>query len=625
MTNRIKTTTLLLLTTTLFCSCNGKKQSENSGSSKETNDSTSYSDTVKSETSKSEELTWDMLYEASDGIAVESQIIRSSTTDAGDDVDNIVTYNSCLLDYETTSEEYSYRLYSDIYDEDYYKDSDPIPYDKLNPTRNSLYLMRDYVQGKDGKLIDKRLTRNNAIVSTYGRKDGSTSETVGIDFASVGFYNFFFSLSPTDFKKGNEKYSFVLDTENMQEPTSLAYTAVALTAGMSETSLKSLTLYTDGYRITSYEAEMEPVVADDWLPGVIYTFKTYAKGNIIAAGKGDETVTKHFLKKNEKTEDENLKASFERLKSGNYTETLSIKTKGDDETSEVTKYKRNNNTIAVLSSEEITSAYYLTDENKKQKLRYLNGGYYKDGGETVADSLFPTFDISTAMFDKTEDGKYHFSMIDTGVMDCYASLFTDASITATINELDISISSDTITVLMKGKDNTNSSFELTSVYSDIGNTDNGIDINNLKSMDDLTWKDILSIEDYQMSIEKITEENLNKIPLLNNGYFDVSANTYQDQLRFDYSIGNVYSLFDEDQNGIISKKETEAYYTFRDNLYSLYQSSLEKNGFMNITSTKENDHVVSMSATNPSFSVTVSMLEKDSTKRDITFRIAVII
>lgn len=624
MTNRIKATAFLLLSASLFCSCNGNKESEKSDSSKGTTDSEKNTSTSNSEINKSDELTWDMLYEVSDGVSVESQIIRSSTTDAGDDVDNIVTYNSCLLDYETTSEEYSYRLYSDSYDEDYYKESDPIPYDSLKPTRNSLSLMRDYIKGKDGLLVDKRLTRNNTLVNKYGRKDGSTSDTVGIDFITSGFYNFFYSFSPADFRKGDEKYSFVLDTENMQEPTSLAYTASALTAGMSETSLKNLTLYTDGYHIISYEAEMEPVIADDWFPGVIYTFKTYAKGNIIAFGKDDETVTKHFLKASEKSEDEKLKSAFDNLKIGNYTENVTLKTKGEDKNGiETFEYRRVSNTMAVLSSDEITSAYYVTNENKKQKLRYLNGGYYKDGGETVADSLFPTFDISTALFEKEEDGKYSFSMVDTGVMDCYASLFTDYTITATMKSLVISIEDDTITVDIDGKDSNNSSIQLTAVYSNIGSTDNGIDINNLKSMDDLTWKDILSSEDYSLCTSEISEAILNLIPLLNNGYFDAVASTYHNQLRLDYSIGNVYSLFDADQNGILSKKETESYYSFRDGLYSLYQSALEKNGFTNITSTKENDHVTSMNATNASLSITITMLENDSTKRDITFRIAV--
>lgn len=620
MTNRIKATALLLFSFSLFCSCEKGNGSDTTSSIE---DSSSFSE-GKSDSIKSEELTESMLYEASYGVAVESQIVHSSTTDAGDDVDNIVTYNSCILDYETTANEYSYRLYSDIYDENHYKDTDPIPYENLNPNRKSLSMMRDYTVSKDGMLLDKRLTKDNTIVTYFGRKDGSVNETVGISYTTSGFYNFFSAFSSSDFKKGEEKYSFILDTENVLDASALSEAAVCMTAGLNTTALKSLTLYTDGYHITSYEAELEPVVADDWIPGVVYTFKTFMKGNIIAIGKDDSTVTKHFLNVIDKSEDEKLKSAIDSLKLGNYTEKVTFNRKGEDETkqSEV-EYQRVGNTMCLLSSDGVKSGYYVTEASKRQNLRYLNGGYYKDGSEVVNDIPFASFDMSLSLFDKTDDGKYHFSMVDTGVLDCTSSLFADGLSSSALNDVVIEVKDNSVVVSLKGKDSMNASFEATVTYSDIGTTDNGIDIEHLESMDDLTWKDILSPDDYLYVTENINEDILNQIPLLNNGYFSVTPSLYNAKLRFDYSLGNVYSLFDEDQNGILSKKETENYYVFRDNLYSLYQVSLAKKGFENISFSKENDHIISMETENEDVSLTITILEKDATSRDLAFRIAV--
>ena len=175
---------------------------------------------------------------------------------------------------------------------------------------------------------------------------------------------------------------------------------------------------------------------------------------------------------------------------------------------------------------------------------------------------------------------------------------------------------------MKGKDNTSSEFVLKTVYSDIGTTDNGIDVNNLKSSDELTWKDLLSTKDYNLATSNIAEKYLNMIPTLNNGYFDATATKYDNQLRLDYILGNVYTLFDEDQNEILSKKETEKYYSFRDTLYSYYQSALEKNGFSDIVSTKEHEHITKLTAKKEVISLQVSIIE-DATTRDLTFRIGV--
>ena len=112
------------------------------------------------------------------------------------------------------------------------------------------------------------------------------------------------------------------------------------------------------------------------------------------------------------------------------------------------------------------------------------------------------------------------------------------------------------------------------------------------------------------------------IPTLNNGYFDATATKYNNQLRLDYILGNVYTLFDEDQNEILSKKETEKYYSFRDTLYSYYQSALEKNGFSDIVSTKENEHITKLTAKKEVLSLQVSIIE-DATTRNLTFRIGV--
>ena len=611
-----------VLTIALLCSCNNGKESSSVNSGKPSN-------TTEKETTTpslpAEELTEEMLIEASSGVAVESKLVNSTVTDAGGIA--IVAYNSCLLDYETTIDEYAFRLYSDKFEEGYYKVTDPIPFDTLKPNRNTISMMRDYIEDNDGFLVDRRLTKKNEIIDKYGRKDGSTNDKVGVSFSTVGFYNFFSSFTASDFVKGETKNTFVLDTEHMQEPESLTLTASALTAGIAQTALKSLTVYTDGYHITSYDAVMEPVVNTDLIPGYVITQNMYARGTLKGIGKDDDFVTRHFLKKNEGTKKQKLEDILLKLKQGNYTETLSFQSR-DDEGEAVNakrRYQRVDSTMVVSelknSKYSVTDSYYITEEGKKQKLRYLNDSFYKEGKEVVNDIAFPDFDIDTVFFTET-DGTYLFTMVDSGVGSLTASAFTNYEVKANLVSLEIKEEENTVSMTMKGKDNTSSEFVLKTVYSDIGTTDNGIDVNNLKSSDELTWKDLLSTKEYNLATSNIAEKYLNMIPTLNNGYFDATATKYNNQLRLDYILGNVYTLFDEDQNEILSKKETEKYYSFRDTLYSYYQSALEKNGFSDIVSTKENEHITKLTAKKEVLSLQVSIIE-DATTRNLTFRIGV--
>ena len=611
-----------VLTIALLCSCNNGKESSSVNSGKPSN-------TTEKETTTpslpAEELTEEMLIEASSGVAVESKLVNSTVTDAGGIA--IVAYNSCLLDYETTIDEYAFRLYSDKFEEGYYKVTDPIPFDTLKPNRNTISMMRDYIEDNDGFLVDRRLTKKNEIIDKYGRKDGSTNDKVGVSFSTVGFYNFFSSFTASDFVKGETKNTFVLDTEHMQEPESLTLTASALTAGIAQTALKSLTVYTDGYHITSYDAVMEPVVNTDLIPGYVITQNMYARGTLKGIGKDDDFVTRHFLKKNEGTKKQKLEDILLKLKQGNYTETLSFQSR-DDEGEDVNakrRYQRVDSTMVVSelknSKYSVTDSYYITEEGKKQKLRYLNDSFYKEGKEVVNDIAFPDFDIDTVFFTET-DGTYLFTMVDSGVGSLTASAFTNYEVKANLVSLEIKEEENTVSMTMKGKDNTSSEFVLKTVYSDIGTTDNGIDVNNLKSSDELTWKDLLSTKEYNLATSNIAEKDLNMIPTLNNGYFDATATKYNNQLRLDYILGNVYTLFDEDQNEILSKKETEKYYSFRDTLYSYYQSALEKYGFSDIVSTKENEHITKLTAKKEVISLQVSIIE-DATTRDLTFRIGV--
>lgn len=610
-----------VLTLFLICSCNNAKESDSVKSDKPSN--ITEKETATTASLPSEELTEEMLIEASSGVAVESMLVNSTVTDAGEIA--LVAYNACLLDYETTIDEYAYRLYSDKFDENYYKVTDPIPFDTLVPNRNTISMMKDYIEDKDGNLIDRRLTKNNEIVEQYGRKDGTTNDKVGINFASVGFYNFFSSFTSSDFVKGKEKNSFTLDTEHMQEPESLLLTAAAMTAGIAQTSLKSLTVYTDGYHITSYDATMEPVVNTDLIPGYIITQNMYAKGTIKGLGKDNEIVTRHFLKKKEGVKKQELEDILLKLKQGNYTETLSFQSRDDEGEvmSNKRRYQRVDNTMVVseLKADKysVMDSYYITEDGKKQKLRYLNESFYREGKEVVNDIAFPDFDIDTVFFTET-NGTYLFTMVDSGVSSLLASSFTDYEVKASLVSLEIKPEENSISLTMKGKGYTSSEFILQTVYSDIGTTDNGIDVNNLKSSDELTWKDLLSTEDYNLATSNIAEKYLNMIPTLNNGYFDVVATKYNNQLRLDYAIGNVYTLFDEDQNEILSRKETENYYSSRDTLYSYYQAALEKNEFVDVVSTKENEHITKLSAKKDTISLQVSIIE-DATTRDLTFRI----
>lgn len=610
-----------LLTIVLLCSCNNGKESSSVNSGKPSN-------TTEKETTTpslpAEELTEEMLIEASSGVAVESKLVNSTVTQQEI---AIVAYNSCLLDYETTIDEYAFRLYSDKFEEGYYKVTDPIPFDTLEPNKNTISMMRDYIEDNDGFLVDRRLTKKNEIVDKYGRKDGSTNDKVGVSFSTVGFYNFFSSFTASDFVKGETKNTFVLDTEHMQEPESLTLTASALTAGIAQTALKCLTVYTDGYHITSYDAVMEPVVNTDLIPGYVITQNMYARGTLKGIGKDNDLVTRHFLKKNEGTKKQKLEDILLKLKQGNYTETLSFQSR-DDEGEAVNakrRYQRVDSTMVVSelknSKYSVTDSYYITEEGKKQKLRYLNDSFYKEGKEVVNDIAFPDFDIDTVFFTET-DGTYLFTMVDSGVGSLTASAFTNYEVKANLVSLEIKEEENTVSMTMKGKDNTSSEFVLKTVYSDIGTTDNGIDVNNLKSSDELAWKDLLSTKEYNLATSNIAEKYLNMIPTLNNGYFDATATKYNNQLRLDYILGNVYTLFDEDQNEILSKKETEKYYSFRDTLYSYYQSALEKNGFSDIVSTKENEHITKLTAKKEVISLQVSIIE-DATTRDLTFRIGV--
>lgn len=620
MKKQIRYTLVSLLSIMFLASC-GEQKSE--GTEKTTENTTDTAPVT--EIQKTDELTEAMLYQASEGIAVESQLVRSTITDNGEI--QIVMYNSSYLDYETTLDEYSYRLYSDRYDNGQYKVTDPIPYDKIQPSRNTISLMRDYVSDSDGKLIDKRITSDNRIVKSYGRMDGTTNDKVGISFTTSGFYNPFYSFTATDFVKGDEAYTFVLDKENMQDPASLPYVTNCLTAGTSESELESLTLYTDGTKITSYEAKMTPIANTELVPGYTYTFGMSVVGTIVAMGKTDDKVNVHFLKERTGEKDEKIEALFTSLKNGNYTEKVSYHSRDEEEDfghDEEKTYRKNASTMTVSDKDgDIEEAYYLDQTGRKQRLRYLDGSFYKDGSTIVNDSVNPTFSIDSRFFEKDGDD-YVFSMLDSGLVSLPSEDFSSLGRKGTVSELRIHPDGDSYLFTVKGRDNSGANFTNTSLFSDIGTTENGIDPSHLKSVDEMSWKELLSSSDYQTASSFLSEEKLSELPTLKNGYSDVSASLYRETtLRIEYNVGNWFELFDEDSNGVPSKDENEKYYLFRDALYQNYEEALEKTGKVSsVQETRENGHITEVAMMYGDWTLSLRVLEKDMEKRDITFRIS---
>ncbi len=621
MKKQISYSLVSLLLVTALSSC-GDKKSE--GTEKPTSPTETITPTT--DTKKTEELTEAMLYRASAGIAVESQLVRSTITDNGEV--QIVMYNSSYLDFETTIDEYAYRLYSDRYDDKQYKVSDPIPYDRLQPSRNTVSLMRDYVSDSEGMLIDKRISADNHIVRSYGRLDGTTNEKVGISFTTSGFYNPFYSFTASDFVKGEKPYSFVLDIENMQDPASLPFVTSCLTAGSSESELQSLTLYTDGTDITSYEAKMTPIANTDLVPGYTYTFNMSVVGTIVAMGKTDEKVTAHFLKEREGEKIEELESLFTSLRKGNYTEKITYHSRDDegDFARDVDKtYLKTDHSMVVRASDgTIEEAYYLDGNNRKQRLRYQDGSFYKDGATIVNNSVNPTFSLDSRFFVK--DGEdYVFTMLDSGIVSLDSADFSSLERKGTISELRITPENNSYRFIVKGRDNNGAGFTNTSLFSEIGTTENGIDPDNMKSVNDMSWKELLSSSDYETAKEFLTEAKFNALPTLKNGYSEVTASLYKDStLRLDYNVGNWFELFDEDSNQVPSKTENEKYYTFRDVLYRSYENALSDTAkTSSLEETEENEHITGVTMQYDGFSLTLKILEKDMEKRDITFRISI--
>lgn len=604
-----------------LCSC-GTKMDASSKESVDSSDASSISSDVEV---KTKELTSTMLDEVSYGISVESQIVRSSITDNGEV--QIVMYNSCYLDYEATLDEYSYRLYSEKYDDGMYSLNDPIPYENIAPSRNNISLMKDYTVDKDGMLIDKSLTIDNKLVETYGRLDGTTSDKTGISFATAGLYDFFAGLQVSDFKNGAVDYSFVLDTTNIDDPSVLETASKALTAGTSDNSLQSLTIYTDGKHITSYEATMVPTVNTDLVPGYTYTFGITVKGNIVSYGADDPKVNAHFIKAKTGEKISALESLFESLKAGNYTEKVVYSYRDDDEVLNQTYVNSvdQKSKISILYTGDgettETSAYLYKTDNRIQKLKKINGHYYKDGDEVLNSDNIPDFNISSLMFTEA-DGKYSFSSLYSGVSSFMMKTITSTDLNGNISSLTIDLNDSKKAVINVNSNHSSCTIE----FSDIGTTDNKLDEADVKNVDELTYKDLLSDEDYKTATSLIDESTLDMIPTLGKGYSTLTCSTYNSELRIDYAIGNWYDLFDDDGNHIPSSKENEKYYTFRDELFSYYALKLTDASFAEASYQDENSHHVSFSTSKTVDSKTLSVSVKfilGDTNRDITYRVSI--
>lgn len=371
---------------------------------------------------------------------------------------------------------------------------------------------------------------NKVIYEQVYEMDPYTYEDVALTWEEGRYSNGFAALDASDFTRDGTENRFDLKMDDPELEETYELLAKQLFGEETSSDLETLTLLTNGDKITGFEATYEQYLAYDGTPVV-----QKSEGTFTALG-ADVTSEVQPM---EGEEDPTFKAAIDKLKADNWT--FEAQQKAFDYMSNTSyvagTWKGEADGDALVYKQydgnDVIFAYgyysYYSEEDQHDLIQGvvpINGKYYQDiiaYYGTMAD-MFPSFDISSLFFVKdpssTEDKLVYKINPDIYVSDAnnitaFTSFDSD-SYSDLIIHMTITITDDSITIHNQTAENPDEGglvYDIT--YSGFGSQNDLMpeeDI--LANCDDLKWTDILSNQ--QGVLKDLTdflgEDNLNDLP-----------------------------------------------------------------------------------------------------------------
>lgn len=479
MKSRLIKNGLALLSLLLLCSCG--KGGDSSIPSSTSDDSSSSSSTY--EDDRSYEFTDEMLEEAQQGYKART-LVKLSLAAFGD------TYY--YVDSAASDDYYEFAMYDSA--------SSETSASKSSVSQSGLYstdskgILSQIELGLDNKLNYIQLVDSSGFL---------------LNWKDAGYSNFFEDLYPDDFVETEDDFCFAL-RDNVK---SKIRSSIGLQLSLSSTlDIQDMILKTDGYKIVSCDITFEE-----------YT-STYGKvtpsATVVFEGLGEGLITVPEAYEGE--EDSLFQSKLESLKSQNYKLEVSALSKTMNclvEDGKVVVYDIYNK--GVLSG---SYGYYQSTNSTVQGLLPAGDYYYYDAEPIsgLMTQMLPTFNISSAIFDKRVEGESYIYELKDGLegytkdSQAYGMFGGDVCGDLTI-EFN---SSDEIIVT-----NTNNGVVETFRYYDIGKVD-GLSEKIINGCDTAPWSDLFQTQTAALAklLQKIPQNVLDEIPNFGGYYSYVVLN-----------------------------------------------------------------------------------------------------
>lgn len=417
-----KRNVLFLLPLLILCSCRETTSSDTSTNTADTSSSVQ----------KTNQLTEEMINTAATGYGVSQQVqakIKLSYTDPSTNktVTNM-SYSSYMTDFESTDNVYHVKKGVSTTD----TNTDPVDPDKVeNVATEYYYVPEEDSTGEDGVLYaaQGQLNLNNEIEYSGLYKYASDGETKELVEWAEYFKPFFQNMEASDFEKvKDEKYTFTFAIdESDTDETLLSKGSLIATQLMGAPGLQieSLTLHTDGYKLTEFEAVFQPYT---------YTGTTYDSSYNVINYTVEETfnITGNFsalgasnikgLTIASGDEIDGFASAMNSLKNGNFAVTSASYESPDLDG----LYNNKASTSYSASSTETSFEYWTTSSSTTETP--LRTGYFTDDEHlyaakqiqdasnnvnwyltntytkaTIKDTFVPSFKISSLLFEETDE------------------------------------------------------------------------------------------------------------------------------------------------------------------------------------------------------------------------------
>ena len=467
----------------------------NNSSSQNISPSSSFSESSSLEISSSEdprgpeeyELTTKMIREFQEGYRVDG-IYTAYVKDE-------VYYTNCY-EYNCTDTVYEFTQYEEV---------------AKNPTKKkavSSYRYEGYDFGTDTKYLTQAKLNLNNEVAHYLVTDGYGSLLPWYD---TGFANVFNSLKPEYFVETENNFEFSLDLKHsgVRSCTQALVSQFSSYMGLSMTSFK---IKTDGYSITDYFMDFQPLASS---VGQMYIT---VEGKFTMAGA--EVVQP--IQPLEGTSDADFDNIFKELQKQNYRLDVNLGVKSfklaleDAEKVIYDEYDKNGKKLS-------SYGYFQVDDTTLQGVTKINDVIYKDAepGSGSLWNVIPTLEISSVLFDLSEEStptRKVFTYRKDAPNDI--AFYYDYGMLAgsLVGDLTIILENNTVTIKNKL---TYSTEEY--VYYDIGKVKN-LFASYQENCDNLKWSEILSNQEKELStlLGIIPQEALDQIPTLGGSYSQVT-------------------------------------------------------------------------------------------------------